>query len=101
MGPPRRCNDRGRPFEPTDVRALQSASLGRWCRVALSWRVVAIGLRTSLVVGTLLNVINHGEILLGTWSLHQLPEVVLNYLVPYLVATYGATSASVQRVQGH
>ena len=66
-------------------------------RLACSRGVIAIALRTSLVVGTLLNLINQGPLLLDDWAaLHGLP-VLLNYLVPYAVATHAAAQALVRR----
>jgi len=45
----------------------------------------------AIIVGTVLNLINQGDALL-----HGLPingfKLVLTYIVPYLVATYGAVS---------
>jgi hypothetical protein len=49
--------------------------------------------RVALAVGTLLNLINQPEALLGNapWNLTQ---AVLTYAVPFLVATYGAAANS-------
>lgn len=44
------------------------------------------------MVGTILTAINHGGALLaGHWPVMQ---IILTYCVPYLVATYGAITAS-------
>lgn len=51
-----------------------------------------IALRTSVIVGTVLNLINFGSELWTDWHHALLLRVVLNYCVPYLVATYGAVS---------
>ncbi len=58
---------------------LQGAYLRRWVVVAL-------------VVGTALNVINQPEALLGEGTIIWW-RLVLTYLVPFLVASYGALSA--------
>jgi hypothetical protein len=46
----------------------------------------------ALVVGTILNLINQGDALLGrlpvSWA-----KVALTYLVPFVVSTHGAVSA--------
>jgi hypothetical protein len=59
---------------------------------ALSRPVAVNALRVALVVGTCLNAINHGpQVLEGepiVWS-----KVALNFLVPYLVATYSGAKA--------
>lgn len=44
---------------------------------------------TALVVGTILTVINHGDLILaGIWP--SAMKVVLTYCVPYCVTTWGA-----------
>jgi hypothetical protein len=45
----------------------------------------------ALIVGTVLNLINQGEVLFGDGKLN-LAKIVLTYAVPYCVATYGAVS---------
>jgi hypothetical protein len=45
----------------------------------------------ALVVGTVLNLINQGDALLGAHPMN-LTKLFLTYLVPYCVATYGAVS---------
>lgn len=51
--------------------------------------IVRNAIRVSLVVGTVLNIINQGD---AFWSGHPVswPHVILNYLVPYCVASYSA-----------
>jgi hypothetical protein len=48
-------------------------------------------LGVALVVGTILNLINQGGALI-TGGPVDLPKLLLNYLVPYCVSTYGAVS---------
>lgn len=61
----------------------------RLLRVACSGTIVKNSIHIALVVGTVLNLVNQGEyILMGagvSW-----PHVLLNYLVPYCVASYSA-----------
>ena len=46
---------------------------------------------TALVVGTILTVINHGDlIIVGFWP--PLPKLLLTYCVPYCVTTWGAVT---------
>ena len=45
----------------------------------------------SIVVGSILNLINQGDVLFGTEPLN-IAKIVLTYIVPYVVATYGAVS---------
>lgn len=60
-------------------------------RAAIARPVLARSLRASLVVGTLLTALNQGDLLLkGTFPEALWWKVPLTYLVPFLVATYGA-----------
>ena len=45
----------------------------------------------AAVVGTVLNLINQGDALLGAGAINWL-KVCLTYAVPYCVSTYGAVS---------
>lgn len=53
--------------------------------------VPARSLRVALVVGTILNLINQGDVLFRGEA-PQLGKLLLTYLVPYCVATYGAVT---------
>ena len=48
-------------------------------------------LAAALVVGTILNLINQGDALFGGKALDW-TKLVLTYIVPYCVATYGAVA---------
>jgi hypothetical protein len=65
--------------------------------IASSPAVVALALRASLVVGTLLNLINQGDALLAGRPV-VVGKLLLTYVVPYCVSTYSATSISLRRV---
>ena len=58
-------------------------------RHARSPRIVRNALKIALVVGTILNLINQGERLIGSGAISW-PHFVLNYIVPYCVASYSA-----------
>jgi hypothetical protein len=58
---------------------------------AVSGGVPRRAFKVALVVGTILNLINQGIALVHGAPV-ELPKLVLNYLVPYCVATYGAVS---------
>lgn len=47
--------------------------------------------RVALIVGVLLNLINQGDALLGHGHVNVV-KLVLTFVVPYCVATYGAVS---------
>ena len=48
-------------------------------------------LMAAIVVGTILNLINQGDALFGGKALDWL-KLLLTYIVPYCVATYGAVA---------
>jgi hypothetical protein len=53
-------------------------------------RVISLALRVALVIGTILNLINHYDLLLGVpLSGGTLIQVGLTYVVPYCVSTHG------------
>ena len=45
----------------------------------------------AVAVGSILNLINQGDALLGGGDVN-VAKIVLTYIVPYVVATYGAVS---------
>ena len=47
------------------------------------------------VVGTVLNLINQGDVLTGTSRL-EIPKLILTYLMPFLVVSFGTWSALCQ-----
>lgn len=59
---------------------------------ALSWPYARRSLIVALVVGTLLNAINQGDVFVNGGLVNWF-KVCLTYCVPFLVATYGAWSA--------
>jgi hypothetical protein len=61
------------------------------CSCAVSDGVPRRSLYVALIVGTVLNLINQGDALLGMASVNWL-KLILTYCVPYAVCTYGAVS---------
>ena len=51
--------------------------------------IVRNATKIALVVGTILNVINQGDSILGGGSISW-SHIALNYIVPYCVASYSA-----------
>jgi Mg/Co/Ni transporter MgtE len=50
------------------------------------WRA----LKVSLIVGTLLNIINHFDVFYGErFDLQTATQIALTYIVPYFVSTHG------------
>lgn len=60
-------------------------------RLCVSDGVPRRSLVVALVVGSILNLINQGDVLLGEGDVN-IAKLVLTYIVPYCVATYGAVS---------
>ncbi len=63
-----------------------------WWHFAASEGTPGYALVTSLVVGTILTVINQGDFILAG-EMPNLIKAGLTYMVPYCVATYGAVTA--------
>ncbi len=64
----------------------------RFFRAMASPKIAGNGVRVSLVVGTMLNLLNQGEYLLAGQGL-MIGHVLLNYLVPFCVACYSGARA--------
>ena len=66
------------------------------CRCAVSSDVPRRSLYVALVVGTVLNLINQGEAIIGLAGINWL-KVALTYCVPYAVCTYGMVSYQLRK----
>ena len=64
---------------------------------SFGWCPISVGC-VALVVGTILNLINQGDAILGATSLNWI-KIILTYFVPYAVSTYGAVSYRLSRPQ--
>ena len=58
-------------------------------QIACTGKIVKNSLRIAVVVGSVLNLVNQGEAILAGAAISWL-HIVLNYLVPYCVASYSA-----------
>jgi len=76
----------------TESRSLQI------CRCCVSDGIPRRSLLVALVVGTILNVINQGDALLGYGQI-SIVKMLLTFAVPYCVATYGAVSYHLDRLR--
>ncbi|SMP43502.1 hypothetical protein SAMN06265222_101945 [Neorhodopirellula lusitana] len=71
-----------------------------WLRLAFARAIVCRGLIYSVVVGTVLTAINHGDsILYGQVGSPDLFKIGLTYVVPYVVATLSSVAALNSRVK--
>lgn len=66
-------------------------NLTRALRLATTEGVPRRSLIIAAVVGTVLNLINQGDVLMGAGPVNWL-KLGLTYIVPYCVSTYGAVS---------
>jgi hypothetical protein len=58
---------------------------------ASQWCIIRTSLRTALIVGTILALINHYESILAlNLGPAEIVQIVVTYLVPFVVATYAA-----------
>ena len=65
-------------------------------QTATSRRVVLSALRIALVVGSVLNLVNQGSAVMAGAGVSWI-HLLLNYAVPYCVATYSATKNELTR----
>lgn len=63
--------------------------MGLFWRLIVKPRIITNSVCVALVVGTLLNLVNQGEQLLTGVGI-EWPRVLLNYVVPFCVASYSA-----------
>jgi len=68
-------------------------------RLMLEPRIVWSAIKVSMVVGTVLNVINNGE-QFWTHRTVNLWQAALNFLVPFCVSSYSAARNEAQRARG-
>lgn len=68
---------------------MPDAAMKPALRQALSPGCLRHSLMVALIVGTLLNAINQGDLLLAGGEVSYV-KLALTYLVPFCVATYGA-----------
>ncbi|MGU3144618.1 nitrate/nitrite transporter NrtS [Vibrio vulnificus] len=64
--------------------------------IALRWSIMKTAIKVSLVVGTLLNLINQGEALFDNTDIAW-GQILLNYLVPYCVSSYSAAKTKMDK----
>lgn len=71
----------------------------RWISIARSPNVMARAAKVALVVGSVLNLVNQGGALAaGDWAALDPIRGMLNFAVPYAVASYGAVGALLSKL---
>ena len=94
-----RHSGKGRSFafkKPVPEGAPDEGSIIKCTRCAIRHRpMLRPSLMVAIVVGTILTVLNQGDILFaGSWNSALYWKVPLTYCVPFCVATYGALTNS-------
>ena len=74
---------------------MQLSQVFLWC---VSDGVPRRSLYVALIVGTILNLINQGDALFSGRDLN-VTKIILTFVVPYCVATYGAVSYRMRAAQ--
>lgn len=69
------------------------------CRYCFEGGVPRRSALVSLIIGTVLNLINQGDALL-TGSDLSITKLLLTFAIPYCVATYGAVAYRLQQQHG-
>ena len=65
-----------------------------WLTTAAEPSILKRSLMVSAIVGTILMVINHGDVIVsGHISLLHLYKIGLSYLVPFLVSSYSSVAS--------
>lgn len=68
-----------------------------YCEIITSPSVVSRATKVSLIVGTLLNIINQGDaIIVLDFANINISKLLLTYLVPFSVTTYTATAMKLE-----
>ena len=78
------------------MAGTQTPALLRIVHLCLSNGVPRRSLIVAVIVGTILNLINQSDGLLGRAPIDW-TRLILTYMVPYCVSTYGAVSALLSR----
>ena len=66
-----------------------------WLAIALRRDIVQRSLKVGLIVGTILTLINYGDIFLGgAATAAMLWKIPLTYCVPFCVSTYASVEAA-------
>jgi len=68
-----------------------------YCTIATSKSIVMRAFNISLIIGTTLNLINQGDLIISLNFIDlNIGKVLLTYSVPYLVTTYTATALKLE-----
>jgi lysylphosphatidylglycerol synthetase-like protein (DUF2156 family) len=77
-------------------KAVSAVSRPRLVEIVVERGIVRRSVITAAIVGTILNLIAQGDVLVRGEALNWF-KILLTYCVPYCVATYGAVSARIEQ----
>lgn len=73
------------------------AYMKEWLEIATQSGIVKRSLRIAIIVGTLLTLINHYDILFGEpVTMARVVKIMLTYCVPYCVSTFASVSTQLE-----
>lgn len=68
--------------------------INEFIKIALMKEVVFMALKMSLIIGSILALINYGDAIFeGTLTRENVCQIILTFLVPYSVSTYSSVKA--------
>lgn len=74
--------------------------MNEWLRTATQKAIVNRSLKIAAVVGTLLTIINHYDVLFGEPLTHvRIVKILLTYCVPYCVSTFASVSTQLAQTK--
>jgi len=85
--------------QPIGIKCVESSWVAEFIQYSFADGVPRRSIMVAIVVGTILNLINQGDVLIVGGKLNWI-KIVLSYIVPYCVATYGAASMQMNRRRG-
>lgn len=90
-----------RDFQVTEQREiLDPVRWGDAVRLALAWPIAKRSMLVTVVVGSILNLINQGDALFYGSPI-ELWKIGLTYCVPFCVATFGASCAIASKMSAN
>jgi len=67
-----------------------------WFAVAIERKIFKRSLIIAIIVGTILTLINHGDVIIsGNLEATHVVKILLTYLVPYAVSTYSSVQSKI------
>jgi len=65
-----------------------------WLSIAFEASILKRSVMVSAFVGTILMIINHGDVILaGNLTMTHIFKIILTYVVPFLVSTYSSVES--------